>query len=372
MTTTTYDDEAELLRYSGKPLQLLPQVVRQYRKSGFQIAKEIWDLGLGPGRLTPADYFLFQLYDDKRYSVQEKKRFISDRQHWKIASKCSNHAWEGLTEDKWIIYNLLERNGFRTPRTLAVIDQSIRSFGSDQKITSPAMLKDFLRELNSFPVFGKANSGIGSFGAFVIAGVDGDHVLLEQAEPMTFERLFEKVIGTRTFLLQAFVQNHSTILALSKYVATVRAINFVKSNEVSTPFMLLKIPAATSIADNYWRPGNLLADLDPMTGVIRRVVRGKGLELEELSKHPETGTPLLGLALPHWDELRAVNDACARLFAAMRYHSFDIALTVEGPLVIEANIGGNFELPQLATGSGLLTDEVRAFFESCGCKFKGR
>jgi Sugar-transfer associated ATP-grasp len=102
--------------------------------------------------------------------------------------------------------------------------------------------------------------------------------------------------------------------------------------------MLLKIPAATSIADNYWRPGNLLADLDPMTGVIRRVVRGKGLELEELSKHPETGTPLLGLALPHWDELRTVNDACARLFAAMRYHSFHIALTVEGPLVVEVNI----------------------------------
>jgi hypothetical protein len=72
--------------------------------------------------------------------------------------------------------------------------------------------------------------------------------------------------------------------------------------------MLLKIPAATSIADNYWRPGNLLADLDPMTGVIRRVVRGKGLELEELSKHPElcwdwpcrTGTncvPLMMLVL---------------------------------------------------------------------------
>ena len=59
-------------------------------------------------------------------------------------------------------------------------------------------------------MFGKANSGIGSFGAFVIAGVDGDHVLLEQAEPMTFERLFERVIGTRTFLLQAFIQNHPT------------------------------------------------------------------------------------------------------------------------------------------------------------------
>jgi len=52
-------------------------------------------------------------------------------------------------------------------------------------------------------------------------------------------------------------------------------------------------------ADNYWRGGNLLANLDVETGVIRRVVRGKGVALEELADHPGTGQKLAGLALPH-------------------------------------------------------------------------
>jgi hypothetical protein len=231
------------------------------------------------------------------------------------------------------------------------------------------MLKEFLVGLNSYPLFAKLNYGLGSYGAFVIEGVDGDRILLGQSEPMSFDQLFERVIGSRTFLVQEFIENHPAIRTFSKYVATIRAINLVKSNEVKTLYTLLKIPSATSVADNYWRPGNLLADVHPDTGIIRRVIRGKGLDLEELNNHPETGDQLVGLALPHWSELRNINDACARLFAPLRYLSLDIALTADGPLVVEINMGGGFDLPQLATGSGLLTDEVVSFFKTCGYSF---
>jgi Sugar-transfer associated ATP-grasp len=369
MTRATYDEDAELRTYTAKPLELLPLVARKYKKSGPEMVKEIWTLYRGPGRLPPSDYFLYQLYDDKKYSMPEKRRFISDSVHWKVAHTITDATWEALVEDKWICYDLLRHNGFPIPRTVAVIDQSIRSFGLERKISSPPMLKDFLIGLNSYPLFAKRNYGLGSYGAFVIDGVDGDHVLLGQSEPMSFDQLFEKVIGSRTFLLQAFVENDPAIRAFSKYVATIRAVNLVKSNEVSTPFTVLKIPSSTSIADNYWRPGNLLADVHPDTGVIRRVVRGKGLDLEELNNHPETGQPLVGLALPHWSELRKINDACARFFAPIRYSSLDIALTAAGPLIVEVNLGGGFDLPQLATGSGLLTDEVVGFFRECGYKF---
>jgi len=303
MIKTTYDDDVELRKYKGRPLELLPLVTRKYKKSAPQIVKEIWQLSRGPGRLPPSDYFLYQLYDDKKYSMSEKRRFISDSMHWKVVYEISDRSWEALVEDKWICYDLLRHNGFPVPRTVAVIDRSIRSFGPERKISSPAMLKDFLVGLNSYPLFAKVNYGLGSYGAFVIKGVDGDRLLLGQSEPMSFDRLFERVIGPRTFLVQAFIENHPAIRAFSNYVATVRAINLVKSNEVSTLYTLLKIPSATSIADNYWRSGDLLADVDPDTGVIRRVVRGKGLDLEELNDHPETGTPLVGLALPHWSEL---------------------------------------------------------------------
>ena len=39
----------------------------------------------------------------------------------------------------------------------------------------------------------------------------------------------------------------------------------------------------------------------------------------------------------------------------------DVAITPAGPLLVEINTGGGFNLPRLASGCGFLTDEVRDF-----------
>jgi hypothetical protein len=370
MLDTVYDKEIALKEYSAGAKDFL--VAKKFNKGGLDLARELWQLYLGPGGLLPADYFMYRLYDDTKYSAQDKRRFISENLVDRITYKCGDSQWPMLADDKWVCYSLLQAADFPVPRTLAVIDRTLRSFGRERKIDSPAALKDFLNGLNTYPVFAKANWGLGSFGAFMIVGVDGDHVLLEQSDPVTFADLFENRIGERTFLLQSCIENHPTIKAFSKYAATVRTVNMVKADAVWTPFALLKVPSATSIADNYWRSGNLLANLDVDTGVIKRVVRGKGVALEEVTDHPDTGQRLLGLALPDWDKLRAMNEACARLYAPLRYHSLDIALTPAGPQVVEVNIGGSFVLPQIGSGTGLLSDGVYDFFKSCGCKFRGR
>src|SRR3546814_19752157 len=77
--------------------------------------------------------------------------------------------------------------------------------------------------------------------------------------------------------------------------------------------------------------------------------------MEEFQQHPATGQQLVGTRLPHWQAVRRVNDACARLFAPVRYQSLDIALTDAGPVVVEVNVGGPSVLPPLATGQGLPT-----------------
>ena len=370
MSATVYDTEVAFKEYSatGKDLRL----AKTFNKTGLRLAREIWQLYFGPGRILPADYFMYRLYDDAQYSALDKRRFISDSVVDSVTTACGDTQWGIMTDDKWICSDYLQSAGFAVPRTLAVIDQSMRAFGKLPKIGSASALKDVLTGLNRYPLFAKANSGLGSFGAFMIAGVDGDRVLLEHSEPVTFDDLFAKQIGKRTFLLQDVIDNHPVIKAITKYTATVRTVNMVKSDRVWTPFALLKIPSGKSIADNYWRSGNLLANLDVDTGVVRRVVRGKGAELEQVSGHPETGQPLIGLALPHWGKLREVNEACARLFAPLHYHSLDIALTPEGPQIVEVNVGGSFVLPQIGSGTGLLSDEVFDFFKSCGYKFRGK
>ncbi|MEK9755293.1 MAG: hypothetical protein VW338_19050 [Rhodospirillaceae bacterium] len=42
----------------------------------------------------------------------------------------------------------------------------------------------------------------------------------------------------------------------------------------------------------------------------------------------------------------------------------DIAVTPEGPVLVEINSGGSFELIQLASGPGLLTDDVIELFKA--------
>lgn len=369
---TVFEKEPPRHEYSEDLRKLFLFAKRESGKDPFSIVKEYWVLGRGDRKLTLNDYFLYGLYDDKKYPMEAKSRFISEKLHWPITRKCCDLCWWALTEDKWISYNLLARFGIKTPDTIGVIDQSPRLFGSDHKITSPTELKAFLKQTDSYPIFGKPNRGLGSAGALVITGIDDTNVFLDQSEPLTFERFFTEIIGNTTYLLQKFIENHPQIKAFTKYVATVRTINFVGTDFLATPFCLIKIPSSTNIADNYWRTGNMIADVDPESGVIRRAIRGKGIEIEELETHPETGDKLVDLALPHWDRVRHINEACARLFAPVRYHSLDIALTSEGPVVVEVNIGGSFVLPQLASGTGLLTDEVRKFFQSCGWKFRSK
>ena len=135
---------------------------------------------------------------------------------------------------------------------------------------------------------------------------------------------------------------------------------------MSIPFAVLKLPSRDNVADQFWRPGNIACDVDPDTGKILRARTKDRLGTADHEIHPTTGVPLVGETLPMWDRVIALARTCAPVFAPVRYQSMDIAISGDGPVLIEINTGGGFDLPQLASGRGFLTDEVREFFRECG------
>ena len=68
---TVYDSEIQLKEYSATAQDLLQ--AKKCNKTGFRLAREIWQLYLGPGGVGPNGYFMYQLYDDRKYSPQEKR-----------------------------------------------------------------------------------------------------------------------------------------------------------------------------------------------------------------------------------------------------------------------------------------------------------
>jgi hypothetical protein len=120
-----------------------------------------------------------------------------------------------------------------------------------------------------------------------------------------------------------------------------------------------KIATGTNAADNFWRPGNMLGAIEVETGTIWRVVSGTGAGLSINPSHPDTRQPILGIEIPGWVKIKELVQAAAPVFAGVRTQSWDIALTVSGPVFLEVNFGGDLNLAQLATGQGALDERYR-------------
>jgi alpha-L-glutamate ligase-like protein len=69
-------------------------------------------------------------------------------------------------------------------------------------------------------------------------------------------------------------------------------------------------------------------------------------------EHPDFGTPLGGLAIPHWEQLLLLSAQC-QILAPLGYLGVDMVLDADlGPLVLELNARPGLAI-QIANGRGL-------------------
>jgi len=369
MTQTT--EEQEIQEKSGKngmsASELLVHASRKSGKSVGKITRDLWRLRRGKGKISLLEYVTWQLYDD-RFSSEEKDRFISNNLHWPITYECCDRSWDAVTEDKYLADTILREGGVPVPETVAVIDKTQRHYGDITKITDADALRDLLTQEAVLPLFGKVLRGICSFGAFHVTDADQTHIHLKNQSPVTYNEFINNMIGDTPYLLQRIVGNHSAIDDLCSATATVRMVTMVRDDDIFFPLASIKIPGGDNIADAFWRPGNICSNIDPKTGEFLNITTSDGPDLIRHDSHPETGRKFIGETLPDWDKLLEISTLAARLFTPVRYQSLDVALSDNGPVVIEINTGGGFDLPQNASGVGMMTDEVRDFFRECGSK----
>ncbi len=355
------DKEAALRSATGAAGKRPLSIMLDYRK----IAK-------GPGKLTFQEYVDYRLYDRVAFPDEDARlRFISERIHWPLCYQCSDRKWDAATEDKWISETLVREAGLATTRTLAVVGGMGRSYGRTPHLGDEATFAAFMAE-RAAPVFAKINGGIGSEGATRIVPLgDGRYDVAGLGE-VGAAAVFRNLTGAPApYLLQDELKHHTDMAVLfGDRIGTIRAISFVADGVVHTPVTVLKLPAGDNVADNFWRDGNMLADIDRDTGAVRRLVRGKGPSLEILDTHPETGASVAGASLPMWDEVKALIREVGALYAPVKYQSLDIAITEAGPSVVEVNTGSAFNLPQIAQGQGFFSNEILDLFRRCGAKIE--
>ena len=156
--------------------------------------------------------------------------------------------------------------------------------------------------------------------------------------------LWNALRTTRRFLVEeAVVQDERVAALFPLSVNTVRMVTLCKDGEVHLLYALIRMGSGESRVDNI-SSGGMYAPLDE-NGVIRAKAFCDKTG-EYYAVHPTTDTPIVGFALPRFDEAVALVKEAALVVPEVRYVGWDVAFSDKGPLLIEGNTIPSYDMCQ--------------------------
>jgi len=360
----------ELLNNVAAYLALARRVSTEHGIPSLHQFLEIARLSRAPGRIGPGDYYSYRLFE-KALSAAEKEEFVG----WKGESRLdalNDPKWHCLGLDKVLMYSLFQSLDIRIPETRAIyLPERIRPLAGSIALETPAALHAWLKDPANYPFFSKPSaSGFGR-GAFFAEGYDNasDCVLFRDGSQLRIDDFIGEFhdIERLGYLFQTPVEANTRLVpSLGKLVTSLRMI--VLCDAYQAPILhrcFWKLPTGNNTHDNYngGLTGNLAAAIDRHTGQIVRVINGTGLDVVEVDSHPDTGVSLKTLSVPDWQQVLDFTFRAALTLPKLRFQQWDIALSDDGPLVLEVNLfgTGGCDLTQLLYRKGLWDDKMSAF-----------
>ncbi len=354
-----------------KHLPLAETMLRAQKETGTSVIRQARDmlaLRRGEGKLSAEEYLGNRLFDPG-FSMEDKRRFLGI-QAKVIVDRLCNPSFKGraAVRDKIIFAAMMAELGFPVPKPLGFVHPTRSSFIATDLRDREALL-GFLRALDG-PVFGKPVDSRWSLGAASLDGYrsDSDSVILLGGEEIGAETFADQVMGfaDKGYLFQERLVPHPEVARLAgPAIGTIRLLTGNLEGERELLDCAWKIVAGGNVADNFWRDGNMLGQIDPETGTVMRVASGLAHESRTHEEHPDTGEALPGFTIPFWKEAVALVLQAATVLPDLRLIGWDIAVTPDGPVIVEANTLPAFNLHQLASGTGIMKGRFEAFVTAC-------
>jgi hypothetical protein len=144
-------------------------------------------------------------------------------------------------------------------------------------------------------------------------------------------------------------------------LGTFRIVTFlVGERSVEIPFAVVKIPVGNSVTDNFdgGYSGNWVCPVDVSTGRLGNAVgKRKGVPVfSEIERREDTGARFQGMEVPLWAEVKDTVTRAALVFSDLRTLGWDVAVTKDGPTLLETNWDWGENIIEVALNRGLRSD----------------
>lgn len=297
-------------------------------------------------RYTPLEAFKLGTFASD-FDICRLEKFISRKKLTKIQEKLNPQAWAEMTKNKVLFYRHCLTSGIKVPDIYALClnhywhcyNRSILSSLDEKEEFIKLQLPDrFVVK----PIRGAYGKGIDIFERKEGGFIDS----MNCHRSVTDIIRYIKSQSTEGFVIQQKINNHHKIAQLTGIQAlqTVRIITFVNKNKdvsiVHSHFKTITRPDI--VIDTYLEglTGNVEVPVNIQTGVLGpgNQIVGNGEGIVNIPKHPITRENFAGFELPDWQcACEMVKEASGK-FLPIRTIGWDVALSPDGPYIIEANI----------------------------------
>ncbi len=343
----------------GSTAESMARASAQTGVAPMKLMREYSRLAFGSGKVSFDDYIKFRLFDDAWLGGASKDDFVGSRRNIELTEQINyRHDFYGMVNNKISAQSLLAAYGLPTipPRAIYAPGMNV---ACKTLVRSRDELRAFLLREENYPMFGKPIESLQSLGALALLGCDASaaEVNIVGEKRLSVDALIDDISKHYEdgYVFQDMVRPHRDLVgAIGERLATVRIITVMTPDGPQIFRVCWKLVAGGNVADNFWRAGNMLAQLNPETGLVRQVTSGVGFEMKDVTHHPDTGLQLLGLVVPDWSEMASVAIEGAKVLRRFAMIGWDMAPTDKGPVIVEANPTPDFALVQIADRRGVL------------------
>lgn len=209
--------------------------------------------------------------------------------------------------------------------------------------------------LEAFEVFCERHPSFVKKPRFGLGG--GGVVKVDAADIADKAAFFEQMRADDEFVEELVVQDPRWE-ALSPSTNTLRVMTFAHNDQSRVVMAVARVGSGASIMDNFHQGGmGVLIDMD------RGCLVGNGFD-KKVNESPTsvTGVVFDGYPIPYWDEVKEMVCEAALVNQGVNLIGWDVALSVDGPLIIEANRGPGWDVTQVPAKHGqkaLLNEMLR-------------
>lgn len=280
------------------------------------------------------------LYDFKH---NDPKEYLSEFDWYK--SRYINEPFSFILNNKIVCADLLKQY-VKVPKTYAMKINGRLSSYSEKEITYENILQ--LLRYEDILIMKPINAGKGK-GVYMLSSKNKRFYIDE--DEISEEKLLDFLKKQDDWFVSQFVRQSEYLDRLyDKTTNTIRLITLKdpKTGKFKVFFAVQRIGTSKTIPVDNGSKGGLVSNINLETGELSEARSLHSLEVHTV--HPDSLSPIKGVKIPNWNAIKTQMLAVANKFPYLNFIAWDVLLTDEGVIIIEANTSSGVNIIQLWGG----------------------